>query len=312
MAKKRRRAAISISPLSVLRPRLDKLLGDPATVDLEASALEAKLNALLEDLDPIKSLPILFKAVAKAPKNVQPCLDNVMPAWLTEHGYEDAILTLIERHRLNRVEQKIANTWLEDTEAKIPDLAEYQQQSLFYEAYTYSDFSQGLIIVLWHMDYRKRRIQGFNFLLDYNPPWEGAIKDSLLFPPASERKVQQEYVDSWAAQGAELKPLSAAEAKEEVLNHLLVNRQEGIRLPRDLIRARRYFVQHILSLPDSPDHPVFTVDDFDKLSRTGKTPESIMYFEQTVGRRVRMDDGKEVIIRDLRDPYGREDFFDEL
>jgi hypothetical protein len=311
MAKSKRRSLAGLSPLSVLRPRLDKLLRDPAIADLETSTLKANLNAHLENLDPIKTLPILFKAIVNAPEEAQARLDDVMPSWLMEHSYGDNILTLIERHRLSPEEQEIVGTWLEDTDAALPDLKEYQQRSLFYEAYTYSNFSQGLIIVLWHTDHRRRRVQGFNFLLDYNPPWEGAIKDSLLFPPLSERRIQREHIESWAEKGADLEPLNAAEAKEKILNHLMINRQEGIRLPRDLIRARHYFIQHVLSLPDSPNTPTFRAEDFDTLSRVGKTPESIMHLEQTMGRRVRMADGEESIIVDMRDLERRGMLFDD-
>ena len=52
----------------------------------------------------------------------------------------------------------------------------------------------------------------------------------------------------------------------------------------------------MLSLPDEPDTPAFTVDDFNFLARNGKLPEKIIQFEQTVGRRVRMEDGKEILV----------------
>jgi hypothetical protein len=93
--------------------------------------------------------------------------------------------------------------------------------------------------------------------------------------------------------GMPLQPISDAAAKRDLLACLVANWREGIRLPRDLIVNHRLFVEHILSLPDTPDTPPFTAEDFDALSRTGETAEFIRRFEQQVGRRVRLKDGQE-------------------
>jgi hypothetical protein len=63
-----------------------------------------------------------------------------------------------------------------------------------------------------------------------------------------------------------------------------------------LIRARDAFERVVLLLPDVPDTPAFTMEDFDFLAHHGERPEGIMHFEQTVGRRVRLDDGEEILI----------------
>jgi hypothetical protein len=160
-----------------------------------------------------------------------------------------------------------------------------------------------MIVVLWYTDSRRYKVQGMDFLIDFNPPWEGAIKDIIVFPPRSPQRAQREFIDSWEQQrGMPLQELSAAEVKREILNCLEANRREGIRLPRDMILARNLFLEHVLSLEDTPATPPFTAQDFDELCRTGKTPEAIMHFEQTVGRRVRTEDGQEVII--LGNPPG--------
>jgi hypothetical protein len=61
------------------------------------------------------------------------------------------------------------------------------------------------------------------------------------------------------------------------------------------------FLECVLSLADTPETPSFTAQDFDKLCRTGESPEAISHFEQTVGRRVRTEDGQEIVI--LGDPF---------
>ena len=76
--------------------------------------------------------------------------------------------------------------------------------------------------------------------------------------------------------------------------------------PRDLIRAPDLFLEYVLSLPDMPETPPFTTEDFDQLARTGKSPESISHVEQTVGRRVRLEDGTEVIV--MGDPFDEDEW----
>ena len=94
----------------------------------------------------------------------------------------------------------------------------------------------------------------------------------------------------------EPRSISAERAKTVILTALNCNRTADIRLPRDLIAERKTFDRYVMSLPDAPDTPSFTVEDFDLLARQGKRPEEIMHFEQTVGRRVRFGDGEQVLV----------------
>ena len=66
--------------------------------------------------------------------------------------------------------------------------------------------------------------------------------------------------------------------KREILTALQCNRAEAIRLPRDLIAARDLFLRHVLTLPDEPDAPSFTAEDFRYLSTHGETPEFYFAF----------------------------------
>jgi hypothetical protein len=72
-----------------------------------------------------------------------------------------------------------------------------------------------------------------------------------------------------------------------------------------LISHREYFLRYILTLPNTPETPTFTHEDFNALIHADRTPESIMAFEQNVGRRVRMDDGEEVFV--MGDPFDEGD-----
>ncbi len=294
--KKQKRSASSFSPLALLRPRLDGLLGNEALANKDSQALQADLNAVCKKLKPSEFLPVLLSACAGAPAKVQARLDAVAPEWLSERGYLDSLRVLLDQHRIADGDQQRAVAWLEAAGTDVSELKDRQVQSSFYRAYMHADDSQGVIIVLWYADHRRRKVQGMCLLIDFNPPWEGAAKDNMILPRRSPERAIEEFVGMWTQQGMRTEPLGAAEVKREILKSLDANRQEGIRLPRDLVRIRGPFVKHVLSLPDMPDTPPFTAEDFAELSRTGKSVESIRRFEQTVGRRVRLDGGKEVVV----------------
>jgi hypothetical protein len=134
------------------------------------------------------------------------------------------------------------------------------------------------------------------FLLDYNPPWDGAVKDVLVTRRLRPKRLLGELLETWSRGDMGLEQISAEQAKTLILTALNRNRAAGLRLPRDLISEREFVDRYVLSLPDGPDTPAFTGDDFDFLARNGQRPEDIMRFEQTVGRRVRTEDGGEILV----------------
>jgi hypothetical protein len=290
----------------MLRPRLDALLSDTALADSAAQDITERLEAVCADLKPDDFLPTLLRALESALEPVQARLDEVIPNWLGARDGMQALHRLVQRHTLTPSGQTRALAWLEATGRDPAALQEFRLETPFYGAYRYADNSQGLINILWYTDGRRRHIQGLGFLIDYNPPWEGAIKDILVGEPSSPERALRRYVHFWTDRGMPLQPISDAAAKRQVLECLAVNRREGIRLPRDLIVNRRLFMEHILSLPDTPDTPPFTAEDFDALGRSGETVESIRRFEQQVGRRVRLEDGKEIIV--MGDPFDADDW----
>ena len=261
-----------------------------------ADGLKARIDNIFSKMKAHEFLPILLKISAGADPEIQQKLDMILPGWIAESGYKETILKLIERQTLPEVSRLKARSWLEAMGVDAAAIEKAQQQSHFYKGYIHTDDSQGVIMVFWYGDHRRRKIRGMNFLLDFNPPWEGAIKDIHFFPLREPAEAHREFVEFWEERGMKLKLLKEAEAKIAVLKHLEANRKEGIRLPRDLRLARQDFLDNILTLKDAIETPSFTIQDFDTLSHTGKSVEEIRRFEQTVGRRVRMADGKEVII----------------
>jgi hypothetical protein len=299
--KRKRQHKLSTPPLTLLRPRLDELLGDESWTQKDTQAIKTDLDVVCEGLQAPEFLPVLLKAYQSASAQTQASLDKVMPEWLNERGHTAPLLTLLKQHKIAHPEQKRARAWLKAAGVNPSAFPQTQAQTLFYQAHMHTDDSQGVIIILWYTNNRRYKVQGMNFLIDFNPPWEGAVKDIIFFPARSAKRALKQYVDPWARRDMPLQPLDATQAKREILKHLEANRREGIRLPRDLILARDSFLEHVLGLADTPETPPFTAEDFDELGRTGEFPEAISHFEQTVGRRVRMEDGQEIIV--MGDPF---------
>jgi hypothetical protein len=293
--------------LSMLRPKLGTLLGPDTVMDMESTTLKRELEALFQGLAPDEFLPILIKTACDAPPEVQARLDDVLPRWLEDQEYVDPLMEIVKQRTLDATEKRCIEGWLKEAGVSEQEIKKIEEKpNLFYKAYTHTDQfgSQGFILVMWYTDKHQRRATGFQFLIDHNPPWEGALKDSMTLPKRPPEELARQMVSFWEESGSFPIEIGPAEVKEEILTALQHNREENIRLPRDLIPYRDSFIKQILSLPDTPETPEFTPEDFDELSKTGKTPESINRFERTVGRRVRMDDGTELFY--LGDPLDEE------
>jgi hypothetical protein len=296
----KRKKTIRISPATALRPRLDNLWADRSLPHKDDAAIEGDLNAVARDVAPDFLVKTMLRAYLAAPERARARLDGVLPGWLREHGYLAVLRERIADGSLSADLRPQALAWLEasgvDTESldSAPDL--------FFQAYYYDDAavvgekSQAYVAVFWYTNPKKKRAQGIAFLLDYNPPWDGSVKDVFVAPRRPPQRLLSDFLDVWTDGGMDPESVSAERAKTVILTALNCNRAAKIRLPRDLIGQREAVARHVLSLPDAPDTPTFTLDDFDFLVRTGKRPEQAMHFERTVGRRVRLEDGKEVLV----------------
>jgi hypothetical protein len=300
MSKRKKRKALKISPATTLRPRLDHLWAGDALLHQDDAAIEAGLDTVARDVAPDFLVETMLRAYLSAPAAVRARLDRVLPRWLSQHGHVSTLKDMVSGQRLAADLRAPALSWME---AAGVDTRPFESPpDLFFRAYYYDDAatlgekSQAYVAVFWYTSPRKKRAQGMGFLLDYNPPWDGSVKDILVTPERPPDRALRDFVNVWASGGMEPGIVSAQKAKIVILTALHCNRAAHLRLPRDLIAAREIFVRHVLSLPDAPDTPSFTMHDFDFLARNGKRPEQVVHFEQTVGRRVRLQGGKELLV----------------
>lgn len=295
---KKKQSSPKIPPATLLRGRMEQLWATSEGLMSNRDGFSAALDNLVEGIKPPFFLRTMLKTYQAAPDPTQNFLDQVLPQWLCARTHLKALEKLVLQYELDSSSEQIALSWLKaggsDTEALMS-----AQQDNFYRAYIYSDEfgDQTVVNLFWYCDRQRRRVRGFNFLIDYNPPWSGGIKDIAFYPARTPKDALHEFVDFWSRlSGEPMTPLSAPEAKKKILLALRCNDNENIRLPRDLRACREEFIRYVLTLPDEADTPSFTISDFDALSSKGEAPEQIMNFEQNVGRRVRLESGEEAVI----------------
>lgn len=276
-----------------LRPRMDTAWQNEFLPRQSQASICATLDRLAHRVKKDFFASTLLRAFFEAPVTNQERLSEVLPIWLKKRGYVKALKSLVVEPLMESELQEEALTWLEAAGIEVNSIKLTQMEDLFYDAYMYDDTSQASLTMMWYTNRHRNRADGLSFLIDYNPPWEGAVKDVIHLPTRSPKRLITELEEIMTLK---LKRVSAQEAKRLLVAALECNYDFEIRLPKDLIRERDYFAERVIRLPDTPETQAFSMKNFDELSRTGKRPESMTHFEQNFGRRVRMDDGKEVVV----------------
>lgn len=289
----------------MLRPRLDNLWADGVLLHKDDVAIEEDLDVIARGIAPDMLLQTMLRAYAAASGPARARLDRIVPGWLLKRGHMDTLRELAVAQSLGPGSRLLGLDWLRATGTDTKSLESIP--SLFLDAY-YADDEvppngalQAFVIVLWYTSPKKRRAQGMAFLLDNSPPWDGSVKDILVTQRRAPKKLLTGILDDRRHTGAELHSITAERAKTVIITALNCNRAADLRLPRDLIAQRDMFVRQVMSLPDAPETPAFAEDDFDFLARHGQGPEEIVEVEVTVGRRVRLADGTEMIVMDSGD-----------
>ena len=291
----RKRKRPNIAPAALLRSRLETAWLAAASAQQTPEQLEETLRAASYGLGPELVTSVVLPVYASARPEVQAKLESFLPGWLARSDGLKALELLMAKDRLAVALQSIALRWLAASGRDVTALAP-SAESTFHSAYALEEEWQAAVIVLWYSNPQRNRARGLQFLIDHNPPWDGAIKDVMLFPNKPPEQLIERYVDMWRERGQAMTPIDAAALKRRLVIALKQNEAAKIRLPADLIRLREQFFAHVLSLPDGPDSPAFSPDDFHRLSETGQSAETLSHFEQTVARRIRLEDGREVFI----------------
>lgn len=285
----------NIAPAALLQARLEAAWLVEASTQQTPEQLEAVARAASQGLKPELVTNVVLQVYESAQPEVQAKLETFLPEWLTRQDGLKALESLVSRGRLPAAPQAIALRWLAANGRDIRPLVP-SAESTFHSAYELDDGSQAAVVVLWYSNPQRNRARGLQFLIDHNPPWDGSVKEVMLLPNKPPGKLIQRYVEMWKERGQAMTSIDAASVKRKLVFALKQNDAAKVRLPVDLVMFREQFFEHILSLPDAPDTPAITIDDFHVLSQTGQSAEALSRFEKTVARRIRMEDGKELYI----------------
>jgi hypothetical protein len=298
MAKKNRPAekpnpAIRLSGLPTRLERLFMEQTDPAE-------LGAALDRLTDGLKPTSFLPLLVGAFAAAPDSQRALLDEPVSTWLREHGLLTVLRDLELRHLPGAPEREMMRAWL-----AAGGIAPLSSQDLnpvdrMIAAYEVSDEAQASVTLFYFVDGRRRRVRISSFLIDFQPPWEGALKDLAYrsFPDAE--RARDEYFAVWEENIHEQRPIAVTDATRRVWTALRQSQAQGIRLPADFVAVMGEVVPFLLALPVDPEAPALTPDEIKALASTGRKPEDIVRDERLFGYQQRLPDGS--ILRILRPP----------
>ncbi len=302
--KKSKQRKPNLSPAIALRPRLDGLINNPGWLERDSEAIQADLLAITKGVSPAE-IALVFVAVRNdSPDAIQEKLSGYFSEFLGTQGYLEALTKLVAQHQLPFWAEETVRNWLQRSGVEV---AIVPTASTFFRAYYGIDEfgSQGTLVFLWYNNRQRDRAAGMGWLLDFNPPWFGCVKD--CHPISQEDATLQAYTVThfWRDKGLELQELDAIQAKSHAITALAQNKQLGIRLHKDFYPLRDKFAQHILSLPDPPELPAFSLADLDYVLKHGKSSEEINLFERRVGRRVIMEDGKELFVG--MDVFGDDD-----
>lgn len=283
--------------LSSLGPRLGRLFAAPGG---DEPHLHAELDRLTEGLKPASYLPILVAAFAAAPEAQRGQLDGQVSAWVQARDLLEPLRELEARQTFRDPAQALARAWLEAGGVALAPEASHDPADLFLAAYEIGEVSQASPTLFWHEDARRRRVRSAAFLIDFEPPWEGACKDISYQSARDLERAVGEYSDAWRIHGIEPRRLDAATAAGRVWAALRQNQAQQIRLPADLIAALPQILPFLLALPTSPDAPPLSAAEVEALATSGRSPESLRREEQLYGYQTRMPDGS--VIRMIRPP----------
>jgi len=297
MAKKHKARTPNLPAAALVRPRLDSMWRTPEWLNTHEAQQLDELDALARGLAPAQYLPVMLKALSAMEPAIQEDIASVLVTWLRRRDDISHLKAMLEDGLFDAASTAMAQQLL-DRAGEVVNLTAQVTVEQFYAAAEGVDQfgSQGMFYVAWRADGKRSRVRGCYFLVDYNPPWEGALKDIMWYTWRDPEGDQRKFLGTWTGRVAAWTELDAVEAKRRFIGHALVNRATGISLHSDIIASRDEILAHILGLPDGPDTPLFSAGDFDSLAALAQSSEQISRFEHTVGRRVRMEDGKEVFV----------------
>jgi hypothetical protein len=182
MAKKDKAKTPNFPAAVLMRPRLDAMWQAPEWLQTSEMRQLDELDALVRGVAPAQYLPILLRAFGALEPAVQEDLAPLLVTWLKRRDDIAELKAMLEDGRFDATSSVIARQWL-DRAGEMVNLTPQAAAEQFYTASEGADKlgSQGILYIAWYANRQRSRVRGCYFLIDYNPPWEGSIKDIMWY-----------------------------------------------------------------------------------------------------------------------------------
>ncbi len=138
------------------------------------------------------------------------------------------------------------------------------------------------------------------FLIDFEPPWEGALKDVADKSFRTITHAHAEFFSVWKKDNFQERLIDTASATQCVWTAIRQNQAEGIRLPADFIPLMAKVMPLLHALAAALDITALSEAEISALATSGRSPEVLRQEERRLGYQKRMPDGR--ILRILRPP----------
>ncbi len=298
---KKKHSAPKISPLATIQFRITTFLASADALSSDRTAWKTHLDALVQGIKPEQFFGFFLPASRNAHEQIIENIKAFLPEWVAANAYAPAFREFITKAMLEGENYPFSAALTGALNIDVAGEVEAKlqaAQNLFVEAFAHDDKEwQCSIIGFWYTDKRKYQQHGFSLLIDRNPPWNGAVKDFFLITSGQVSYVKQGLSHAFNGfNGPRQHKRTETEVKELIFRAFQDSKKNGIRLPHDLIAEKDAFWNFWSKLPDTPLTEGFTREDFNALLRNGKTAESIMHYEQTVGREIIGDNGERIFV----------------
>jgi hypothetical protein len=147
-------------------------------------------------------------------------------------------------------------------------------------------------VLFWYEDARRRRVRATAFLIDFEPPWEGALKDVAHRSFRSIDHAHSDFFAIWQEDGFQYHLIDKASATQRVWASLRQSQAQGIRLPADFIPLMAEIMPLLHALAAASDIAALSETESSALATSGRSVEALRREERLLGYQKRMPDGK--------------------
>lgn len=273
---KKKSSRPKLPPVVLLRPNLFSLFQEEMGEDEQ----KARLDRVMKGIKLDQSLPVLLGLLVEDEALLEAWQPSVL-AWLKEEGREASLFALLDEEKLPGTLVPLTKEWLGELGVEDDLLDELKDADYFHGAFSLDNGSQGVLMLMYYTNKRKKRVRGLGFLFDHHAPWFGACKDIISQPAGAPEHYIEEVKRMWEKQmPVGLVDCEKEEAQELLFKLLSANKNNNLRLPREFNNYWRTFATRIWPILTEAGFSELTLEDLEKMLTEGRSVEQLREQEQ--------------------------------